>query len=650
MNRDVPLEALIRHAINASPAVVFLLQEDPDDPRKLVPLYLAESFEKRFGYPVEEILGRREWWVERIHPADRDRAVAASRKLLGASTLVHEYRFRCADGRYVWIRDSLRALQTATDKPRIIVGAWLDITEQKEAELALAESEERYRLLLDGAADGIFMVSDQGIIREANEVGLRLLGGRRDQVVGAHLTDVITPESLREDPLGLDQLKKGEVLQIERQVRRFDGSEASVEIRVNTLPGGHLLATMRDITARRRAERQRARLEEQLRQSQKLEAIGQLAGGVAHDMNNILSVVDGMASLMKLELAGDKRRTSAIETILSATQRGAQLTHNLLGFARKSDLRIEPLSINDLVADLRSLLWRTLDKGITVHTQLAPDIDLVKGDANALSHALLNLALNACDAMDGSGKLIIQTSNAVFTAKEASSIPDIGPGDYVVVKMIDDGIGMQTPTLERAFEPFFTTKPPGQGTGLGLSMVYGTVRQHEGAVEIESLPGAGTTVSLYLPAPRGAMTARVRRNDEPEIPRAHREETVLVVDDEEMVLEAMENILERLGYKVLIAGHGLEALERYRSCREGIDLVIMDLHMPGMSGRETISELMKLDPELKILVFSGFFQKRLVRELRAQGLVHLLRKPFTLEEVAREVRTVLDATDAEHGE
>ncbi len=642
MNSGIPFELLLEHAGNACGAAMLILRQDRNNPSKLVPVYVSESSEERFGYSIEEARGGLEGWTKRIHPDDRSRAVAAGENLLSTGAVEHEYRFCHADGHYLWIRETLRVLPSVEDEPKTIVGTWIDISQQRKAQQELAKKVERYRAVIEGAADGIFTASSSGVILEVNPAGCRLLRGESDQIVGSHVTDIITRENLRDKPFQLERLQYGEMVSIERTLQRFDGSEVHVEIRANMLADGRYLGTIHDVTTQQIEKEQRAKLEGQLRQAQKLEAIGLLAGGVAHDLNNILVAVDGMTSLLKLELADDTRHATAIETILSASKRGAALTRNLLGFARKSELRMDPLSMNEVVGELQGLLNRTLDKRIIVRSRFEKKLKLVRGDSGALGHALLNLALNAADAMQGAGTMTLSTSNVHVVDSPLSATTDIEKGDYVVVRVIDDGAGMDRETLSRVFEPFFTTKHRGEGTGLGLSMVYGTAHQHDGAVGIESAPGSGTTVSLYLPALVGETVSPPAIDEQTVVPESRGEETVLVVDDEAMVVEALRSILERLGYSVLDAGDGEEALERYRKHEKEIDLVIMDIHMPVMGGREAIAELKKLDPEIPVLVISGFFQKRLVKELRARGVVNLLRKPFTLEEVAIEVRTILN--------
>jgi signal transduction histidine kinase/CheY-like chemotaxis protein len=384
-----------------------------------------------------------------------------------------------------------------------------------------------------------------------------------------------------------------------------------------------LAAAERELVDRRRAEAERERLREQLLHAQKLEAVGTLAGGVAHDMNNVLAAIGGLAELLREEAAGPM--AEGLGQILEAARRGTDLTRNLLGFSRRGKYRKEQIEIDAVVASVTRLLTRTLPKEIEISGSNAA-ASAVEGDSAQLGQALINLCLNSVDALKGSGRLRIDTGEAAL-AGEAARTLGLADGRYVTLAVTDDGCGMDRETQARMFEPFFTTKELGRGTGLGLSMVYGTIANHGGAIGVDSEPGRGTTITLYLPAverpapPAPAPKAAVTR-------AAGEGALILVVDDEPMMRTVTRRSLERAGYRVITASDGAEALERYAEHADSVEVVVLDMAMPVMGGAECFRRLRERAPDVRVLFASGYALEQEARDCLAAGALGFLEKPF----------------------
>jgi nitrogen-specific signal transduction histidine kinase/ActR/RegA family two-component response regulator len=382
---------------------------------------------------------------------------------------------------------------------------------------------------------------------------------------------------------------------------------------------------------------ERKKLEEQLRQAQKMEAIGTLAGGIAHDFNNILTGIMGFASVVHSTLPAGSLLRSDVETIIHSARRGSELTRQLLTFARRDRVKVHPLSLNDIVSEVIGLLEHTIDKAIAIGPHLDENLAIVEGNTGQLHQVLLNLCLNARDAMPQGGRLIIETRNVTLSEEKARAALDLEAGQYVLLGVTDTGIGMGAETQRHLFEPFFTTK--GEGRGLGLAMVYSIVRRHGGAIHVYSEPGQGSTFKVYLPA--ASRSAEDTVPEEVEVVGGS--ESVLVVDDEEIVRQLLRRILERGGYTVLLATDGIEAEELYAERSTEIDLVVLDIIMPQASGWETYERLRENNPEVKVLLSSGHSENGLAQDILAAGARGFLQKPYDLHAVLRKVREVLES-------
>jgi PAS domain S-box-containing protein len=416
-------------------------------------------------------------------------------------------------------------------------------------------------------------------------------------------------------------------------------TRTTIIVNANGQPVGMRGVTM-DITAARDAERAKAHLEEELRQAQKIESVGRLAGGIAHDFNNLLTAINGYADLMLDELPlGDRWRASVTE-IRRAGERAAELTGQLLAFSRRQLLQPRVIDLNALIADSTKMLGRLLGEDIELITMLDPRLGHVTADAGQVHQIVLNLALNARDAMPQGGRLILETQNVVFEEDLAQQHPSIQPGSYVMFAVSDNGCGMDQDTLSHIFEPFFTTKEPTKGTGLGLSTVYGIVKQSGGSIFVYSEPGNGATFKIYLPRVDQPVSRSREQRGESETLRGS--ETVLVVEDEEVVRKLIDQALRKYGYEVLEAASGAEALQVCEAHRTRIPLMITDVVMPQMSGRELAARLRDQHPETRVLYMSGYTDDAVVRHGLLDASMSFLQKPFTPGVLVRKVRETLD--------
>jgi PAS domain S-box-containing protein len=515
------------------------------------------------------------------------------------------------------------------------------------AEAAVRESEERYRGLFEQAPDSIMLMTLTGegppVIFDCNEATCTMHGYTREEIVGNPISMLDAPKDRGLIPERTRRIMAGEVLSFEAEHIRKDGSRFPIEVIARKVEiGGQpvLQGIDRDISERKRAEEEKRSLEAQLAQAQKMEAIGGLAGGVAHDINNVLGAILGAASLIEEDLDEKHPINEHLQKILVACHRGRGFTRNFLGYARKGSFVKERLCPNLLIGENAQLLSHTIPKKIRVDTALDPVVKCMRGDRSLVGQALMNLCLNAVDAMDGEGVLLIESRNVELDESRPPALQELDPGEYVEVTVNDTGHAMDEETLAQAFDPFFTTKPAGRGTGLGLSMVYGTMVSHGGIATIQSTPGEGTAVTLLFPATDPPLEPEAELF-EPTGKIAAGDGLVLLVEDEQLLRHVGREILERIGYSVVVAEDGRQALDEYERGKGEIRLVILDLVMPEMDGSETFYELKKIDPEVRVLIASGFTNDEVVDELLASGARGFVAKPFDKQTLAEAVAAAL---------
>jgi signal transduction histidine kinase/CheY-like chemotaxis protein len=443
-----------------------------------------------------------------------------------------------------------------------------------------------------------------------------------------------------------ERIRSGQTLDgVEVRRQKRDGTPIDYSIYASPLHDaeGRIsgnIAVLVDITERKRAEAEREKLQAQLFQAQKMESIGTLAGGIAHDFNNLLTVILGYSDLLLIRKDERDPAYADVAKINLAARNGADLVKRILTFSRKSEISPRPVNLNHEIEQAKKLLTRTIPKMIEIKLKLSDKLATVNADPTQMEQVLMNLAVNARDAMPDGGELTIETENATLDKEYCGMHLGVKPGDYVLMSVSDTGHGIGKETLNHIFEPFFTTKGIGQGTGLGLAVVFGIVEQHGGHITCYSELGQGTTFRIYLPVIQNETKAETP-TDMPVLPRGT--ETILLVDDEEMITDVGKRILERSGYSVLTAADGKKALKLYRKEREKISLVILDLLMPEMGGNECLQALRKIDPQVKVLVASGFAAEGRTKDAIETGAKGSVRKPYDMRQFLQAVREVLDA-------
>ncbi len=541
----------------------------------------------------------------------------------------------------------VKSAQAFAELPRTVERAlreWELLESRFRAEAALRESEERFRVLFESSPDACYMGALDGTYLDINRAAEELIGFRREEVIGRTVREmgIIPPAYLDKATRMFQALESGVPSPpIEIVIFHRSGREIVIETRVVPVRmrgGVTILSTSRDVTARKQAEEEHRRLEEQLRQASKMEAVGRLAGGVAHDFNNLLTGIRGFTDLVLNGLAeGDAARADLLE-IQRATERAAALTGQLLAFSRKQVVDPAVLDLNKLIASTLRILERLIGEDIDLSFAPGEDLQAVRVDPSAIEQVLINLAVNARDAMPNGGRLRIATSAVELDAAFCAEHLDARPGPHLLLAMSDTGLGMSEGVKSHLFEPFFTTKGPGRGTGLGLSIIYGIVQQSGGFVHVESDVGKGSSFHVYLPAV-GERPSTSARPADADVPGGS--ETILVVEDEVLVRDLVTKFLQGQGYRVLSAARGSQALELAQGSAR-IDLLLSDVILPSMNGRQIYEQLLAGRPELRVLFMSGYTENIIAPHGVLEEGFHFVQKPFSLRELARKIRETLD--------
>jgi PAS domain S-box-containing protein len=599
------------------------------------------------GYSGEILVSKP--FIDFIHPDDRNMVVDYHiRRLKGEEVpLVYSFRVISQDGTVKWVEFNTAVIQW---KERPATLSFLnDITERKRVEEALRESEARYRLLADNMTDAVWLMNMNLNVIYASPSVEKLIGYTDEEIKQMTPEKFLAPELLNNAmAVFSEELVKAKVdpnyspiRTLELEFYRKNGttywSESTFSfIRdKNGIPVS-ILAEGRDITDRKRVEEEKRRLEERLQRAHKMEAIGTLAGGIAHDFNNLLMAIQGYTSLTLLTLDLDDPNRERLKIIQEQVQSGAELTRQLLGFARGGRYEVKPADINDVIQKTSSMFGRT-KKEITIHMKYEKNLSPVEVDLGQMEQVFMNLYVNAWQAMPGGGEIYLQTENVFLNNKQALSY-SVKPGKYVKITVTDTGTGIDEKTRERIFDPFFTTKAMGRGAGLGLATVYGIIKGHKGMINVYSEPGHGTTFTIYLPASEKKVVKKETATGT--IDRGT--ETILLVDDEKIVLEANREMLESMGYRVYAVGSGQEAIALFMGKRNEIDLVILDMIMPGISGGETFDRLREINPEIKVLLSSGYSLNGEAQTIMDRGCKGFIQKPFQIEKLSQKVREMLD--------
>ena len=592
--------------------------------------YVNERFCEMLGYLRDEILGRR--LIDFVH----DDSKALMKDQMARRQQGEETRFEL-----VWQTKDGNKIHTLAHPKGIFdeagcftgsIGILTDISYLKETEEALRLSEEKYRFLVENASDAILIVQDWQIKfsnQKAKQIG-NVLGVELDRVP---FTNYIHPD---DRDLVLERHKrriKGEKQPANYAFRLVGHDDQEIWIELNAVQINWegkpaTLSFLRDITLQRK-------LEKQLQLSQKMEAVGTLAGGVAHDFNNLLMGIQGRTSLMLLETDLIQPQFEHLKEIENYIKRATKLTKQLLGFARGGKYEVKPTNLNDLIEKSSQMFGRT-KKEITIYKKYHDQIWTVEVDRSQIDQVLLNIFVNAWQAMPAGGNLYLQTKNEILDENFAEAY-GVRPGKYVAISITDTGIGMDEKTLKRVFDPFFTTKEKERGTGLGLASAYGIIKNHDGIIMAESTRGQGATFRIYLPASEKPVIEELQ--DDQNILTGS--ETILLVDDEEMIIDVGAQILKKLGYEVLTARHGKEAIEVYQQNRQKVAMVILDLIMPEMGGGETYDRLKEMDPNVKVLLSSGYSLGGQATAILNRGCDGFIQKPFNLKDLSEKLRQII---------
>jgi two-component system cell cycle sensor histidine kinase/response regulator CckA len=610
------------------------------------------------GYTREEVL--RKNLLEIVAPEYCEPAACwLERAVKGETPSFGQWGIVAKDGRRILLEVSSQLIYQ-DGEPVVVQGIARDITERKGAEEALRESEKRYRLLAENVTDVIWITDLDLRYTYVSPSVNRLRGVTVEEAMAERLEQTLTPRSLEvaqatlaeelsKERIPQEDPRRSRTLELEQICK--DGSAIWTEVRATFLrdsegrPSG-LLGITRDISERKQAEQERMHLEEELRQAQKMEAVGRLAGGIAHDFNNIVMVINGYAQLVLRKLSPRHPLRQSINEIRRAGERAARLTGQLLAFSRRQILVPEILNLNSIVAGAEEMLRRVIGEDVELVIRQGHKLAKVLADPGQMTQVLVNVVLNARDAMPRGGRLTIETANVDLREGEIGELPGAAPGPYVMLAVSDTGVGMSKEVMDHMFEPFFTTKEPRRGTGLGLATVYGIVKQSGGYVWAHSEPGQGSTFRVYLPRAQVSPGKPAARPTKGGLTKGR--ETILVVEDELPVRQVIAQALRSCGYKVLEAGSGGQAMHCLSQYGGPLHLVLTDLVMPRMSGREVGDNLRTLYPEVKVLFMSGYTDEALLGHGISDAPASFLQKPFTVEALTQMVRNVLKQTSAQN--
>jgi len=611
---------------NANDAIFLHKLRDDGMPGKFIEVNNVACI--RLEYSKDEFL--------KMSPADIDdpdlsgKVPAIMRKLNKKGHITFEIAHISKNGNRIPVEINSHIFKLKNEK--VVLSIARDITDRKQLEKKLMLTQ----TAVDQFSDSVFWMDNNGMFTYVNDNASKLLGYSKKQLVNMYVWEIDTTYTKENFPEKWKNLKKEKRVVIESQHRSKEGKIIPVEIVANFLiyeGKEYVIAFARDITERKKSEKEKKELEEQLFQAQKMESIGRLAGGVAHDFNNILSGIMGYAELLKIQF--DDPTTpegKAANIILKGSEEAANLTKQLLGFAKGGKYNPEPIDINEIIKETANVLEKIFEKNIILEYDFDKDLDLIIADKNQMYQVLTNLMINAKDAMPEGGKLTFSTEDIYIDKEFAKRYPQFKSGNYIKLSVTDTGIGMTKEIKNHVFEPFFTTKKEGEGTGLGLSMVYGIIKNHNGHINCYSEPGKGTTFTIYLP-----VTEKKTRKKETKEEIITGSETIMVVDDEEELRYLIKAQLNKLGYNVILASNGKEAVEIYKNNKNEIDIVLLDIVMPKQSGRETYRKLKDINKDVKVILMSGFSRNGRAAEILKEGVLRFLQKPFKMKELSESI-------------
>jgi two-component system cell cycle sensor histidine kinase/response regulator CckA len=604
--------------------------------------YFSPRWKSMLGYEDNEIPNDLEEWKKRLHPDDLQKVIEARTEYLAGRTPAYEveYRLRHKNGSYCWVLSRGACVRDSRGKPYRFSGSHIDITKRIILERALKESEKKYRDLFEESKNAIAIVDVGGRITDVNPAAAELLGYTREELLSMSFASDFGIAPTVGEELLKTLTSCGFVKDFELELRRKDGRKVVV----------HFSATVtRDESGNVTGYRgiahdmtEHKRLEQQLMQAQKMESIGILAGGVAHDFNNILTAISGYGETIRDHIPEDDGLLrESTEQVLRAADRAADLTRSLLAFSRRQLILPKRVEVGVILRNTSKLIRRLIGEDIELSTSFSDSKLPVMADTGQIEQVLMNLATNARDAMPHGGRMHISTRQVIVREGTEARFDLAKPGKYARISISDTGVGIERKYLGSIFEPFFTTKEVGKGTGLGLAMAYGAIKQHDGSIVVKSRPGNGTTFSIYLPVVEDDDAVREKQRGTVN-PTPGGTETLLIAEDEEMVRSFMKKAFERAGYRVIAAADGEEAVEKFRENMKDISLILSDVIMPKKNGREILEEVKRMKPGIKVIFISGYT----ANVMHEKGILgqdtEIVTKPFLKDDLLRKVRDVLD--------
>jgi PAS domain S-box-containing protein len=627
--------AQLRQWLDHSPAVIYALKVDGET---ITTRFVSENVNRLLGFAAAETLSF-DWWLGRLHPEDRDRALEGLDETLRKEVSCTEYRVQHKDGTYRWVEDNRRLIRDERGEPAELVGVWTDITERRRVQDELRESERRFSDMLQNLQLVSVTLDCDMRITYCNDYLLRLTGWDREEVLGKSWFEFFLPADRRsESQVAFSALLADipESWHHENEIMTRAGERRLISWNNTVLrsPSGEVIGTAsigEDITERKS-------LEKQLLRTQRMESLGTLAGGIAHDLNNLfMPILMGASLIRRVEVSETTRK--AVDNIERCVRRGTDLVKQVLLFARGLEGSRIVIDTASIVREVQSIAHSTFPKNVMFVTTVAPNLPMLSGDPTQLTQVLLNLCVNARDAMPGGGQLNVSMESADVELQYAAAHGGSGGGRYVIIEVADTGTGIRPEIIDRIFEPFFTTKETGKGTGLGLSTTIGIVRSHGGFLTVSSEVGRGSSFKVYFPAlSDGAFVPAGSSENDKDLARGD-SELILVVDDERPNLDIMSQTLTAFGYEVLIADDGAEAIDLFVRHRSRIGLVLTDMAMPVIDGATLIGALRRIDPDVRIIAISGGPSD--AAKVGKIGTRYFLAKPFTAETLLRTVSEVL---------
>jgi PAS domain S-box-containing protein len=623
-------EDRLRYLLAANPAVIYACSATGDN----LATFVSENIATMLGYKSQDVLADPDFWASRIHPADREQILADFPQLFDRGWHVHEYRFLHQNGNYLWVRDELRLIRDAAGDPLEIIGCWSDITDRKQSEQTMHEQAD----LLDIAPDAIFVQNLDYQILFWNKGAAQLYGCPTAQAIGQDSRQFISADGMTQFETAMASVLDEGTWQGELNKVTTTGTPLIVSSRRSLLRDAagnpkSILIVETDITEKKQ-------LASQFFRAQRLESLGTLASGIAHDLNNILTPILGIVEILPLQFPDIDDRTQNLLTILNdSTRRGADLVKQILSFTRGVEGKPTYIQVHHLIKEIQRIIQQAFPKNIEAVFDYSKHLWTIEADSTLIHQVLMNLCVNARDAMPNGGTLTIATENLTLNENYSRIHLDAKTGDYIVISIADTGMGISPELIDRIFDPFFTTKEIGKGTGLGLSTSMGIIKSHSGFINVYSEVGKGTKFKIYLPA-----TANRETEPQPilDLPRGDNQ-LILIVDDEVSVRSITETTLETYNYRALTASDGIEAIATYAEHKQAVDVILLDLMMPSLDTITTVRTLHKLNSQVKIIAMSGLStNEQMTRSLQDNGVCAFLAKPFTAEDLLSTLERVCE--------